>query len=150
MAIPYKTLKPFTFNGVQFKTGDLFLPELFNTSQYKLTQLVSNRHLSIVTDATEQDVKKAKKRIEAAIAGKEHKEDAPAPVKKAVEKEEQEEPLESYEEEGEEHNAANPEKDGANVVPATEVPSVDVEEEEEVAEEGEESKPATSRPRRRS
>ena len=145
MAIPYKTLKPFTFNGVQFKTGDLFLPEVVGISQYKLTQMVSNRHLSIVTDATEQDVTVAKKHIEAAIRklAQPIKEEKEAPVEATVEKKEE---TPSYEED-ERPQAENPVSEQSNTTPATSVPE---QEEEAVAEEGEESKPATVKRRRRS
>lgn len=102
---PYRTNKPFIYKGVRFSTGDLFLPDVLGVPQHKLNALLGARNIGLTGSATEEELKKARERIEAALAGvaqpkqvnkpekaEEPKESAPA-VKDAPEKEEEGEPV---------------------------------------------------------
>lgn len=146
--MPYQTLKPFLYQGVSFQSGELFLPELFNIDQRKLSMLVKNRHLSSIANATDADVQKAKARItkELAALKKGVSSKKPPVPDSPVEKVEPVENGPEKEPDGvdtvEQADAANPEREGTNVVPARDIPSVDVDaQEEEGAEEGEPSQP---------
>lgn len=144
--MPYKTVKPFMYQGVPFQPGELFLPELFKIDQRRLSMLIKNRHLSTLSDATAEEVQEARARIKKTMAAlkKGMSSTIPAAMPNPVEEEAPAETGPEKEEETEEVvDAANPEREGTNVVPAREVPSVDVDaEEEDSAEEGEPSKPA--------
>ena len=80
---PYRTNKPFTYMGVKFDKGDLFLPDVFDVSQHKLNALLRARNIGLANATTEEELKNARKRIEAVMAGKaapavEKPEEAPA------------------------------------------------------------------------
>lgn len=80
---PYRTNKPFTYMGVKFDKGDLFLPDVFDVSQHKLNALLRARNIGLANTTTEEELKNARKRIEAVMAGKaapavEKPEEAPA------------------------------------------------------------------------
>lgn len=131
---PYRTNKPFTYMGVKFDKGDLFLPDAFVVSQHKLNALLRARNIGLANATTEEELKSARERIEAVMAGKA----APAvekPEEVPVEGEELEAPAEQPKE------APKPEESQSEVSPAVEVPAEETPAEEATsAEEGEADK----------
>ena len=119
---PYRTNKPFTYMGVKFDKGDLFLPDVFDVSQHKLNALLRARNIGLANTTTEEELKNARKRIEAVMAGKAAPAEQPA--------EEASKPEEVKSEEAE-----------SDVPPAAEVPVEEAPAEEAAsAEEGEADK----------
>ena len=135
---PYRTNKPFTYMGVKFDKGDLFLPDVFDVSQHKLNALLRARNIGLANATTEEELKNARKRIEAVMAGKaapavEKPEEAPA------EGDELDAPMAASAEQPEE--APKAEEAESDVPPAAEVPVEEAPAEEAAsAEEGEADK----------
>lgn len=67
-AVPYRVVKGFIYNGVQFQPNDLFLPDMFNVPSHKMNSLISNRNLNLATSYTQKEAEDARSRIEKALA----------------------------------------------------------------------------------
>ena len=67
-AVPYRVVKGFIYNGVQFQPNDLFLPDMFNVPSHKMNSLISNRNLNLATSYTQKEAEEARSRIEKALA----------------------------------------------------------------------------------
>lgn len=65
---PYVTNKPFTYMGVKFDKGDLFLPSCFNVGQHKMNALIRARNIGLAHSVAEDTLKSAEERIKAAMA----------------------------------------------------------------------------------
>lgn len=67
-AVPYRVVKGFIYNGVQFQPNDLFLPDMFNVPSHKMNSLIGNRNLNLATSYTQKEAEDARSRIEKALA----------------------------------------------------------------------------------
>ena len=67
-AVPYRVVKGFIYNGVQFQPNDLFLPDMFNVPSHKMNSLISNRNLNLATSYTQKEAEASRSRIEKALA----------------------------------------------------------------------------------
>ena len=67
-AVPYRVVKGFIYNGVQFQPNDLFLPDMFNVPSHKMNSLISNRNLNLATSYTQKEAEDTRSRIEKALA----------------------------------------------------------------------------------
>ena len=67
-AVPYRVVKGFIYNGVQFQPNDLFLPDMFNVPSHKMNSLIGNRNLNLATSYTQKEAEEARSRIEKALA----------------------------------------------------------------------------------
>lgn len=129
---PYRTNKSFVYKGIKFNTGDLFLPDVLGVPQHKMNALLDARNIGLTGSTTEEELKKARERIEAELAGT----TAPVEVKEPEKAKEAEEPVPAPVE------TPKAEEEPVSVTPAIELSSEEVvEEKQESAEEGQKDMP---------